>query len=43
MNEQGLCLVEVNCIKCGAEDVFVDTAPPKFICNNCMEKERNKE
>lgn len=38
-----LGLLEVYCIKCGEPDDFPENqAPPKFVCDDCEEKERMK-
>ena len=37
-------LEEVHCIKCGELESFVaGNAPSRFVCSDCMEKERGKE
>lgn len=36
-------IIEVRCIKCGEEDGFYNKAPPRFVCQDCKEKEQEKD
>lgn len=36
------CIIEVDCIKCGESDLFVSSIPPKYVCQTCLEKEKEK-